>query len=559
MDATPGAKPHPVVNLFNMLQVLGLTLQAIPIAARSSLARRSGANNSDDPHGLIANLLPKHLSDTVGSVDSLLGRAREWKPAIDDAVNPGALTWSVGLVEELERVRAAAIHVTLEMQQTTPNLDAALATMSELRRAIARRLGTVSALVTLGRHERKDPEAKRTHSVFDEAEGEWKTIVIDQRGNPAGYLVLERLHGNHVRTWKGRLGQRHFEVLYEVDDIAGSPPAYYLAFRHGNPGSFELTDADYVQIFTNTEAARWLEREGMDLPDALRAVGHAPSAAGAVSADLLAKLEAVVTKSTVEINGHNQRSGVDEIRAWVAENPSARPWLCEQLNTEVRLEMAWKEQSKPIPFPDDPADSKAVRAMSPEWRLLLACAVVVALHDHDYVDPIWERPSESWGDYTKDPKALEERTYDVNAEALMRYARGLTDRHARAYLNIVKRDWQKQSHSDGVNRPSVKAAAGGAEGNATPPALPGGAVDANGPALTADHESVLAVLAKTPTKCKTVIDVASCGPIRNRETVGRLLRELEGFGQVNRPYGKHKGYALMASGKARNKTTHATT
>lgn len=78
-----------------------------------------------------------------------------------------------------------------------------------------------------------------------------------------------------------------------------------------------------------------------------------------------------------------------------------------------------------------------------------------------------------------------------------------------------------------------------------PTALPGGV------ALTADHESILAVLGKTPTKCKTVIDVSSAGTIRNRETVGRLLGELAGFELVDRPHGKRKGYALTDAGRKR--------
>lgn len=86
---------------------------------------------------------------------------------------------------------------------------------------------------------------------------------------------------------------------------------------------------------------------------------------------------------------------------------------------------------------------------------------------------------------------------------------------------------------------------GGDNAEAKPPALHAGVV------LTADHESVLAVLGKTPTRCRTVIDVSSAGTIRNRETVGRLLRELAGFGMVDRPHGKQKGYALTDAGRKR--------
>jgi len=77
--------------------------------------------------------------------------------------------------------------------------------------------------------------------------------------------------------------------------------------------------------------------------------------------------------------------------------------------------------------------------------------------------------------------------------------------------------------------------------------------------LTADHETILTVLAKSPAKCKTVIDVAGLGPIRNRETVGRLLAELAGFGLVDRPHGKRKGYALTQDGLKRLADPRATT
>lgn len=86
---------------------------------------------------------------------------------------------------------------------------------------------------------------------------------------------------------------------------------------------------------------------------------------------------------------------------------------------------------------------------------------------------------------------------------------------------------------------------GGDNAEAKPPHLPAGV------ALTADHESVLAVLGKTPTRCRTVIDISSAGTIRNRETVGRLLGELAGFGMVDRPHGKRKGYALTDAGRKR--------
>ncbi len=70
-------------------------------------------------------------------------------------------------------------------------------------------------------------------------------------------------------------------------------------------------------------------------------------------------------------------------------------------------------------------------------------------------------------------------------------------------------------------------------------------------ALTADHYTILSVLAKSPGKCKPVVEVAGAGQIRNRETAGRLLSELAGFGLVHRPHGKRKGYALTSEGLKR--------
>lgn len=85
-------------------------------------------------------------------------------------------------------------------------------------------------------------------------------------------------------------------------------------------------------------------------------------------------------------------------------------------------------------------------------------------------------------------------------------------------------------------------------------ALPADVIDENDaggevPALTKDHWLILAELARTPQSCRTVIDVAGSGPIRNRETVGRLLRELAEYGLVHRPHGKRKGYALTDAGR----------
>lgn len=112
---------------------------------------------------------------------------------------------------------------------------------------------------------------------------------------------------------------------------------------------------------------------------------------------------------------------------------------------------------------------------------------------------------------------------------------------------VTAADLAALERADKILRLSASAAPATAVegGDARPPAFPSGVP------LTADHESILSVLGKTPTKCKTVIDVASAGTIRNRETVGRLLGELAGFGMVDRPHGKRKGYALTDEGRKR--------
>ncbi len=69
--------------------------------------------------------------------------------------------------------------------------------------------------------------------------------------------------------------------------------------------------------------------------------------------------------------------------------------------------------------------------------------------------------------------------------------------------------------------------------------------------LTPDHEIVLKALARTPHRCVQVSRLAAVGPIRNRETVGTLLKEMECMALVHRPFGIRKGYALTKRGVAR--------
>jgi DNA-binding IscR family transcriptional regulator len=68
------------------------------------------------------------------------------------------------------------------------------------------------------------------------------------------------------------------------------------------------------------------------------------------------------------------------------------------------------------------------------------------------------------------------------------------------------------------------------------------------PALTPDHEAILRAMGTRPTKCWIVSELLG-SPSRNRETVGRLLRELKDMGLVHRPHGVKKGYALTEAGR----------
>lgn len=67
--------------------------------------------------------------------------------------------------------------------------------------------------------------------------------------------------------------------------------------------------------------------------------------------------------------------------------------------------------------------------------------------------------------------------------------------------------------------------------------------------LTADHETILAYLQKCSPRCKKVQDVCAASTIKNRETVGKLLRDLLGMGLVCRPHGVKKGYCLTENGR----------
>lgn len=71
--------------------------------------------------------------------------------------------------------------------------------------------------------------------------------------------------------------------------------------------------------------------------------------------------------------------------------------------------------------------------------------------------------------------------------------------------------------------------------------------------ITSEHEMLLERLNRTPTRCRTVSRLAIEGPVRNRHTVGKLLRQLLAIGLVYQPYSNKKGYAITPEGSARLK------
>lgn len=116
---------------------------------------------------------------------------------------------------------------------------------------------------------------------------------------------------------------------------------------------------------------------------------------------------------------------------------------------------------------------------------------------------------------------------------------------------------QLQDSSPGpkaASQPSEKTPAkpnelsAGANGNQTPPdAVP--PLAASVPPITQDHLTVLRALTKPkPGVVYTVVEMAGRGPIKNRETLGRMLRELLGYRMVAQPHGPRAGYCIDTLG-----------
>jgi hypothetical protein len=70
--------------------------------------------------------------------------------------------------------------------------------------------------------------------------------------------------------------------------------------------------------------------------------------------------------------------------------------------------------------------------------------------------------------------------------------------------------------------------------------------------ITRAHESVLERLNRTPSRCRLIGEIALDGPIRNRETLGKLLKDLLAIDLVYKPFGGN-GYAITIEGAERVK------
>ncbi len=69
------------------------------------------------------------------------------------------------------------------------------------------------------------------------------------------------------------------------------------------------------------------------------------------------------------------------------------------------------------------------------------------------------------------------------------------------------------------------------------------------PGLTPDHRAVLEVWRGRETDRLPVLAVAECGTIRNRETVGRLMRDMAGWRILDWPPNSRKGATLTERGR----------
>lgn len=151
-----------------------------------------------------------------------------------------------------------------------------------------------------------------------------------------------------------------------------------------------------------------------------------------------------------EINGGpipDLQSAQRRIRNWVAKDDGIRLWLCDRLREHVNTGLAELDNKQPIQE-FDPTDWVALRALTPQRRLLTACEVVVALHDAGWADPVWDSPT--WTQGPPGEAGFAGATYDTVAAAGIRYLTRVSADDARAYLRIVQRGWREFGSVSGI-------------------------------------------------------------------------------------------------------------
>jgi hypothetical protein len=97
---------------------------------------------------------------------------------------------------------------------------------------------------------------------FDAAENRWKLNVVDESGQfLGGWVDPENLRRRGCPAWRSKPKGAHFEVLYQDES-----KDFLLLFRHGDPGKYEIVDADYFQKISPKRAAEWFIENGHEIP-----------------------------------------------------------------------------------------------------------------------------------------------------------------------------------------------------------------------------------------------------------------------------------------------------
>jgi hypothetical protein len=97
---------------------------------------------------------------------------------------------------------------------------------------------------------------------FDAAENRWKLHVVNESGQfLGGWVDPDDLRKRGCPAWRSKPKSAHFEVLYQDEK-----KDFLLLFRHGDPGKYEIVDADYFQKISHRRAAEWFTENGHEIP-----------------------------------------------------------------------------------------------------------------------------------------------------------------------------------------------------------------------------------------------------------------------------------------------------